>query len=476
MHEPTSAEFPANVDRALGDETLQEVMSGMAGGLLAFREAAVKNLPEFEGLRDEGKRIKDHTLEHLDYYLEAFEEKVEASGGQVHWAHTADDARNAVLEICKKAGAKKIIKGKSMISEEVSLNAALEEAKYQVVETDLGEYIIQLRKETPSHILAPALHVNMQQVAQNFREQHDALDPDRELDEPQLLVDEARAVLREHFLTADVGITGANFLVAETGTAVVVTNEGNGDLCMTQPRVHIVIASIEKIVPTLNDTSTLLRLLARSATGQPLSVYTTFVTGPKRPDDADGVDEYHVVLVDNGRSEILGSERQDMLRCIRCAACMNYCPVYRSIGGHAYGWVYPGPMGAVLTPSFIGIEESHHLPNASTFCGRCEEVCPVRIPLTSMMRHWREEEFERHLTPSSSRWALKLWAGLANRPGLYRRVTRLTARLLKRMGGKKGAIKSMPLVGGWTSVRDLPAPEGKTFQDLWAVRKKRQVR
>ena len=459
MQKPTSTNFPSNVDHALANETLQKVMSGMDGGLLAFREAAVKNLPEFDALCDESKVIKDHTLEHLDYYLEVFEQKVEASGGHVHWAHTAEDAQKAVLDICRKVNAKKIIKGKSMITEE----------------TDLGEYIIQLRHETPSHILAPAIHVNVQQIAQNFKREHTALDPDRSLDKPETLVSEAREVLRDHFLSADVGITGANFLVAETGTAVIVTNEGNGDLCMTQPRVHIVVCSIEKVVPTLNDTATLLRLLARSAIGQPLSVYTTFVTGPKRRDDADGVDEYHVVLLDNGRSDIIGSERQDMLRCIRCAACMNYCPVYRSIGGHAYGWVYPGPMGAVLTPSFIGIEDAHHLPNASTFCRRCEEVCPMRIPLTRMMRHWREQEFERHLSPTLSRWALKIWATLAKRPHHYRRVSNFAVSLLRRLAGGRGRVARLLFASGWTSVRDLPAPEGKTFQELWSEEREKRI-
>ncbi len=475
MQTPTSAKFPSNVKRALANETLQRVMSGMAGGLLAFREAAVKDLPEFGALRDEGKRIKDHTLDHLDFYLETFEQKVEASGGSVHWARTAEDARAAVLKICRDAKAKKIIKGKSMISEEVGLNAALEESGLEVVETDLGEYIIQLRKETPSHILAPALHVNPEQVAQNFRDEHKAFDPGRALDEPQSLVSEARSVLRDHFLSADVGITGANFLVAETGTAVIVTNEGNGDFCMTQPRVHIVVASIEKTVPTLNDTATLLRLLSRSATGQALSVYTTFATGPKRRGDADGVEEFHVVMLDNGRSEILGTERRDMLRCIRCAACMNYCPVYRSIGGHAYGWVYPGPMGAVLTPSFIGIREGRHLPNASTLCGRCEEVCPVRIPLTRMMRHWREQEFERHINPVLSRWALRLWAAFAKRPTLYKLASRFGSVVLRKLGGGTGRLKRLPFVGGWTSVRDLPAPESKTFRDLWAEREEKRI-
>src|SRR3954453_9377728 len=267
------------------------------------------------------------------------------------------------------------------------------------VETDLGEYIIQLRKEAPSHIIAPAVHLNKEDVAESFMKAHTLLDPHRSLEEPRALVNEAREMLRQKFLAADVGITGANFLIAETGSTGIVTNEGNGDLTQTLPRVHIVLASLEKVVPTLEDATTILRVLARSATGQEFSAYTTFSTGPRRPEDLDGPEEFHVVLLDNGRSAMLGTEFQDMLRCIRCGACMNHCPVYGVVGGHAYGWVYPGPMGAVLTPSLIGVDKSGHLPNASTFCGRFESVCPMRIPLPKMMRHWRERQFERHLTP-----------------------------------------------------------------------------
>ena len=269
--------------------------------------------------------------------------------------------------------------------------------------------------------------------------------------------------MRSSFLAADVGITGANFLIAETGSSVIVTNEGNGDLTQTLPRVHIVLASLEKMVPTLEDCTSLLRVLARSATGQDFSVYTTFSTGARRPDDLDGPEEYHVVLLDNGRSAMIGTEFQDMLRCIRCAACMNHCPVYGAVGGHAYGWVYPGPMGAVLTPGLIGVKEAGHLPNASTFCGKCESVCPVRIPLPKLMRHWREREFERHLTPSAVRWNLALWGFVARRPALYRWVTRAAALGLGFLGRKKGRFSTMPLAGGWTEARDLPAPEGDTF-------------
>ncbi|MBX6747855.1 MAG: lactate utilization protein, partial [Acetobacteraceae bacterium] len=271
------------------------------------------------------------------------------------------------------------------------------------------------------------------------------------------------------FLAADVGITGANFLIAETGSSVIVTNEGNGDLTQTLPRVHIVLASIEKVVPTLEDCTSLLRLLARSATGQDFSVYTTFSTGARRAGDLDGPEEYHVVLVDNGRSNMLGTEFQEMLRCIRCAACMNHCPVYGVVGGHSYGWVYPGPMGSVLTPSLVGIDKTALLPNASTFCGKCESVCPVKIPLPGMMRHWREREFERHLTPAAQRRNLGLWAFVAKRPGLYRMATRAAMGALGLIGRGKGTLRSLPLAGGWTAGRDLPLPQpGGTFMAQYA--------
>jgi L-lactate dehydrogenase complex protein LldF len=287
------------------------------------------------------------------------------------------------------------------------------------------------------------------------------------------ILTEARVRLREKFLAADVGITGANFLIAESGSSVIVTNEGNGDLTQTLPRVHIVLASIEKVVPTIEDCISLLRVLARSATGQDFSVYTTFSTGVRRAGDLDGPQEYHVVLVDNGRSAMLGTPFQDMLRCIRCAACMNHCPVYGAVGGHAYGWVYPGPMGSVLTPALIGVDQAGLLPNASTFCGKCESVCPVKIPLPNLVRHWREREFERHLTPPTQRRNLALWAWVAKRPALYRVVTRAAAYSLAAIAGRRGRLPSLPLAGGWTEGRDLPVPEGRTFFARYAAAQRR---
>jgi L-lactate dehydrogenase complex protein LldF len=280
-------------------------------------------------------------------------------------------------------------------------------------------------------------------------------------------------VLREKFLAADVGITGANFLVAETGTSIIVTNEGNGDLTQTLPKAHIVLATIEKLAPTLEDVAQLFRVLARSATGQDMSVYTTLSTGPRRADDPDGPGEYHVVILDNGRSAMLGGAFQDMLRCIRCGACMNHCPIYNAVGGHAYGWVYPGPMGSVLTPAIIGIENARHLPNASTFCGRCEEVCPVRIPLPRMLRTWREREFERRLSPATVRSGLAFWAFFAKRPRLYGFATQVAGRVLALLGRANGGrFRRLPFASGWTRHRDFPAPQGATFQARWKARSK----
>ncbi|TMJ65387.1 MAG: iron-sulfur cluster-binding protein, partial [Alphaproteobacteria bacterium] len=395
----TSPAFKDNARAALGDAQLQRALASVAPGLAARRGAARAGLPEFEALRDLGRDIKDHTLAHLDLYLEEFERKAIQAGSLVHFAPTAEDARAIIRKICRDAGARVVTKGKSMISEEIGLNACLESDGIEVAETDLGEYLIQIRGETPSHIIAPAIHLTQDQVEADFRRLHTRLPKDRVLVEPTQLVAEARLILREKFLAADVGITGANFLIAETGSSVIVTNEGNGDLTQSLPKVHVVLASIEKLVPTLEDVSTLIRLLARSATGQEISTYTTFSTGPRRAGDPDGPEACHVVILDNGRSELLGTDFGEVLRCIRCGACMNHCPVYTAIGGHAYGWVYPGPIGSVLTPALIGVHSAGHLPNASTFCGRCEEVCPMKIPLPGLMRHWREEEFKAGDTP-----------------------------------------------------------------------------
>jgi L-lactate dehydrogenase complex protein LldF len=471
MTQATSQQFKQNAHAALADADLQRSLGVLETNFIARRKFVADKLPEFDALRDAARDIKNHTLAHLDLYLEEYESRVVAQGGHVHYAATAADARALVLDICRKLNAATVTKGKSMIAEEVGLNDFLSEHGITPIETDLGEYIIQLRHEMPSHIIAPAVHLSKAQVEADFRRVHTQLAPDRDLTQPEKLLAEARAILREKFLTADVGVTGANFLIAETGTSIIVTNEGNGDLTQTLPRAHIVLTSIEKLVPTLEDAAQLLRVLARSATGQEMSVYTTLSTGPRRDGDPDGPREYHVILLDNGRSAMLAGEFRDMLRCIRCGACMNHCPVYQAVGGHAYGWVYPGPMGAVLTPSLIGVDKAGHLPNASTFCGRCEEVCPVRIPLPKLMRFWREREFERRLSPAVVRSGLTLWAFFARRPRLYGLVTHFAARALSLLGRAQGRFRWLPLARGWTRDRDFPAPEGATFQALWRNRR-----
>ena len=321
----TAHAFKANAKAALGDAQLQRALSGLPTGLVAQRTAARAKLPEFEALRDIGRDIKNHTLANLDLYLEAWEAKATAAGAIVHWAPAAADARQIILDICRDANAKIVTKGKSMISEEVGLNAHLEAAGMEVVETDLGEYLVQIRKETPSHIIAPAIHLTQEQVEKDFRRLHTHLDPKRVLTEAPQLVDEARQILRQKFVSADVGITGANFLIAETGSSVIVTNEGNGDLTQSLAKTHIVIASIEKLVPTLKDLSTLIRLLARSATGQEISTYTTFSTGPRRPGDPDGPENYHVVVLDNGRSALLGTPFREALAGCCCRGSPTRC-------------------------------------------------------------------------------------------------------------------------------------------------------
>ncbi|HEY2875373.1 MAG TPA: LutB/LldF family L-lactate oxidation iron-sulfur protein [Reyranella sp.] len=470
----TARDFKHNAHDALRDANLQDSLSKLKVGFSERRRQAVERLPEFETLRDRARDIKNHTLANLDFYLEEFERKVIGLGGHVHWAPTAEDARRIIADLCKSVSARTIAKSKSMISEEIGLNDHLEALGIEPVETDLGEYIIQLRHEPPSHIIAPAVHLTKDQVADTFLEHHRALGFTKRLTERNDLVAEARQVLRQKFLDADVGLNGANFLVAETGSSMLVTNEGNADLSNTLPKMQIVLASIEKVIPTLEDAAVLLRVLARSATGQESSAYTTLNTGPKRDGDLDGPSQYHVVILDNGRSSVLGTKMQDMLRCIRCGACMNHCPVYGAIGGHAYGWVYPGPIGAVLTPQLIGVEEAGNLPNASTFCGRCESVCPVRIPLPGLMRHWREREFERHLTPRAVRQGLSLWSFVARRPKLYRRLTGWANKLLALFGRGEGRYRNLPLASGWTRFRDFPAPQpGGTFHTQWARQRSR---
>jgi L-lactate dehydrogenase complex protein LldF len=441
-------------------------MARAQAGFVHKREVAIAALPEFEALRAAARDIKDHTLAHLDYYLERFEAEVLARGGEVHWARTPEEACEIVLGLCRNAPGRRILKGKSMIGEEIALNEALQKEGFEVLETDLGEYIIQLAGESPSHIIAPAVHKTRDQISALFHEHHGRYGRTEWVTEVATIVEEARQVLRAAFLQGDIGITGANFLIAETGSSVLVTNEGNGDLASTLPPVHIVLASLEKVIPTLEDAAVFLRLLGRSATGQVMTSYTSFFTGPRRGGDPDGPQQYHVVLVDHGRARMVGTPFRDILRCIRCGACLNHCPVYAAIGGHAYGWVYPGPMGAVLTSLLLGLKEAGDLPFACTLNGRCAEVCPTAIPLPHLLRTLRAQGFTAGTAPGPRR-LLAAWAFLVRRPQWYRTGVALVSRLLALLAGKRGRISSVPLAAAWTDSRELPAPEGQSFQSAW---------
>lgn len=466
---PQSLAFKSNVTEALLDDDLQSALGHVKTGFIGKRVAAISLVPEWQRIRKDAESLKNHVLDNLDHYLVAYEASVQRNGGQVHWATSSEELAATVVDICKMAGAKTVTKGKSMVGEEADVNGALEAAGIEPIETDLGEYIIQLAKEPPSHIIAPAVHKTKEQVADLFHEHHAQYGLTERLIDRRALVNEARTVLREKFRAADVGITGANFLIAETGQHVLVTNEGNGDLTSNLPRVQIVVVGIEKVIPTLEDASAMLRLLARSATGQHFSNYTSLMSGPRRDGDTDGPEAFHVVLVDNHRTDMLAGELKEMLRCIRCGACMNHCPVYGAVGGHAYGWVYPGPMGSVVTPAMIGLENAKDLPHACTLNGRCGEVCPMSIPLPKLLRRHRQTTFEQGLQSPGARYGLGLWASVAKRPRLYRLLTRIGVSILSRLGKTRGHFQRLPLAGAWTRARDLPAPQGvSTFMALYA--------
>jgi L-lactate dehydrogenase complex protein LldF len=464
--------FKARSGEALADATLQaNLRKFQSTGFTALRAKAVAEFgPElFETLRGEGAAIRDRSLESLDAWLERFEAEAVRRGATVLFAETGAEACELLVEICRRHGVRKAIKSKSMLSEEAGVNEALEANGITPIETDLGEYILQLAGEPPSHIIAPALHKSKEEVADLFEAHHHA---PRKDDIPRM-TREAREVLREHFLSADLGISGGNFLIAETGSGVIVTNEGNGRMVTTLPRVHVCITGIEKVLPTLEDFSTLLRLLTRSATGQPISNYVSLFTGPRARQDRDGPERMVFILVDAGRTNLVGGDMQEMLRCIRCGACMNHCPVYRAVGGHSYGWVYPGPMGAVLTPSYVGLESALDLPHAATLCGACSVACPVKIPLPELLRKLREKQVDCGLRPAAERAAIRLWAWTARRPRLYALATAIAVRFLRILGGRDGMIGMLPFGGEWTRGRFFPAPKpGRTFRSLYASRPK----
>jgi L-lactate dehydrogenase complex protein LldF len=466
----TSMHFKARAHDRLNDAQLQRNLRKIQGKFVAARRSAITELDDFEGTREAGRAIRQQVLDDLDAWLGLFEENARARGATVLYAATPADVNALVLAIAARHGVRKIIKSKSMVSEESGLDHAIEAAGLTVVETDLGEYILQINDyEPPSHLIGPALHKSKEEVAELFERAHGT---PRKAGIEELCL-EARQVLREHFLTADMGISGGNFFVAETGSVVLVTNEGNATMTTTLPRVHVAISGIEKIVPTLEDVATLMRLLPRSATGQSISNYVDVLTGTKGEGEAVGAEHMYFIVVDAGRSGVLASEVREALRCIRCGACMNHCPVYQNVGGHSYGWVYPGPIGSILTPMYAGLANAPDLPHASTLCNQCGVVCPVKIPLPDLQRKLREQEVERGMPPWRERAGLRLWSFLAQRPRLYAFATRIGARVLRHRADGRGMIRALPWSAAWTAGRDLPAPSGRTFRELYAARASR---
>jgi L-lactate dehydrogenase complex protein LldF len=455
-------DFLAATQQALADPPLQAALTRLTSTLLAGNRRGYASLADSSQLRDHAKQIKEHTLAHLDRYLEQLEAAVLKLGGHVHWAGSAAEARRIVVDIACRSNCKRAVKSKSMTSEEIHLNPALEAAGVEVVETDFGEFILQVARERPSHLVAPAVHHTRESIARILSKYFGETLPD----DARVLAMAGRRILREKFRSADLGITGANFAVAETGTIVLVTNEGNGRLTTTCPRVHVALMGMEKVIPRLADLPVFLKLLARGATGQTLSVYTTLITGPRRPGELDGPEEFHLVILDNGRSKVLASPFRESLQCIRCGACLNACPVYRRIGGHAYGGVYSGPIGSILTPLYDSVSANHHLPHASSLCGACQAACPVKINIPHMLIGLRE--LQHHGRPS--RWeglAYGLWQMVLRRPWLYRLALRC-ARLVLRPFAKDGWLRRLPGPGaGWTSVRDFPAPATQSFRERW---------
>jgi L-lactate dehydrogenase complex protein LldF len=473
-----SAEFEQKIHTTLADANLQLAIYTATGRLKEKRieNVAADVLPDYQELRTQANALKKHAIENLDHYLEEFERNVEAHGGQVVYCKDGTEVSDFVLALAKERGARLIVKSKSMTTEEVDLNERLEHHGLESVETDLGEYILQLAHEKPYHIVAPALHKTRYDVAEIFtRELHV---PEETVPEKQTAI--ARAVLREKFLTADIGISGANFLVADSGAVVIVENEGNARLTTTAPKIHIAVAGIEKVIPRAQDLATFLKLLARSATGQQLSVYTSFLSGPRREGEGeiDGPDEFYVVVLDNGRTRLLPDRgKRQSLYCIRCGACLNTCPVYRKIGGHSFPWVYSGPIGAILTPQFMGVSHEPGLPFASSLCGACGEVCPVKIDIPKILLELRSDVKKsetRERQNRLERLAFRAFAWLMTHPRMYELAGRMASAMAP--SGDGGWIRHLPAplsvgpVKAWLSERDLPPPPARSFREMWRQR------
>jgi L-lactate dehydrogenase complex protein LldF len=460
--------FYTRARQAMADQNLQTALDRATGRMVVARKQAIGLIADGEAARDHARQIRAHTIANLDRYLDEFVANATALGVHVHFAADAEAATRLVVDIARANDVKRVVKGKSMVSEEIELNHALETAGMRVVETDLGEYVIQLDHDVPSHIIAPIIHKTKEQVAETFRRELHATEA--EVAGIPEMTAFARRMLRAEFLAADMGISGVNFAVADSGSLCLVENEGNGRLSTTVPRLHVALMGIERIVPTAADLAVSLRVLARSGTGQALTVYTNVITGPRRADDPDGPSELHVVLVDNGRSNMLRTELEEILYCIRCGACLNVCPVYQEIGGHAYGSVYPGPVGAVYTPGAFGMGPWADLPQASSLCGACKDACPVRIDIPRMLLALRARAEEGGHTP---RWVgdgLHVFRLLATRPRLFRWASAV-ARRLSRWVGPHGFDRLPGPLAGWTRHRHFPAMAAETF----TARRRRQA-
>jgi len=470
--------FHRRIDSALADARLRQALALTTGRLAGGRAGAFGALPDAEACRDEARRARAAAVARLDSHLDQFARAAEARGCTIHWAETAADARRIITGIARERGIRLAVKSKSMATEEIELNEALEHAGVRVVETDLGEFVVQLGGDRPSHIITPIIHRSRRDVAALFQEKLGATPADV-ADIPAMTA-LARRVLRAEFLQAGMGISGVNLAVAETGSLCVVTNEGNGRLTTTLPRVHVALLGLERIVPTAADLAAVLTVLARSATGQASSVYTNVMTGPRRrsggPDgpgtgEPDGPEELHLVILDNGRSRLLGTPLAEILYCVRCGACLNVCPVYRLVGGHAYGGVYPGPVGSVVMPGLHGVEEWSELAHASSLCGACRDVCPVKIDLPHLLLAVRREAAGGRLAPLWVRAAMPIYAAVATRPRLYRWAGRAAARLARAVQ-HEGWITRLPgPLGAWTASRDFPAPAARSFVEEHRARK-----
>ncbi|MDQ0229838.1 LutB/LldF family L-lactate oxidation iron-sulfur protein [Metabacillus malikii] len=462
--------FFERVDQGVQNTFMRNAVVSAQERMQGKRLAAVEELGNWEEWRKLGEEIRTHTLENLDFYLEQLSENVIKRGGHVFFAQTKEEANEYITNVAKEKQAKKVVKSKSMVTEEIHLNAALEKAGCEVVETDLGEYILQLDDhDPPSHIVVPALHKNKEQIRDTFKEKKGY----EKTEIPEELALFAREQLRQEFLSADLGITGCNFAVAESGSISLVTNEGNAGLVTALPKTQITVMGMERIVPTWEELDILVSLLCRSSVGQKLTSYITGLTGPKETGDVDGPEEFHLVIVDNGRSNILGTEFQSALHCIRCAACVNVCPVYRHIGGHSYGSIYAGPIGAVLSPLLGGYEDYKELPYASSLCAACTDACPVKIPLHELLiKHRRKIVEDEKKSPFAEKLAMKGYQLAASTPSLYKAGTKSASTVMAPFTQDNSIQKGPGPMKPWTDVRDFPAPDKERFRDWYKKREK----